>query len=264
MGLDLRSKFFATLACLCHYAPKGRSRMALWFLRFASKGPVTPSIYGPLFQTRWPDATFKFCISGMYGRYFSDFLRDFAYPYSFIDIGANIGLYSLVAASAPNCRKCYAFEPNPPIFDSLRQNIAFNNATSVEAYNLAISDREGELHFSSVDVHSGVGRIVADPDSSTITVKAVDRAIFEAIGTADPGPKIVKIDVEGHEPIVIEQLMQSSIWPDIRYLYFEANYERYDVSGLIETLEAGGMKKLCQIDQAGDINLMFEQARDSR
>src|SRR6476661_2982883 len=99
MGTKLTMKFFTLLARLSHYSPKGKSRLALFFLRFASDGHCTPSVYGPLLQNRWHDATFRFCISGMYGTYFSDFLRKIPYPYSFVDIGANIGLYSLIAAA---------------------------------------------------------------------------------------------------------------------------------------------------------------------
>lgn len=43
-------------------------------------------------------------------------------------------------------------------------------------------------------------------------------------------PKIVKIDVEGHEPTVISELMKSAMRKDIHYLYFEANKSRYEVA----------------------------------
>src|SRR5690349_12898179 len=139
----LTTRFFTLLARLSHFSPKGKHRLAIFFLRLASSNGFTPSFYGPLLQDRWHDTTFRFCISGMYGTYLSEFLRKMSYPYSFIDIGANVGLYSLIAADSRNCTKCYAFEPNPTVFDSLQQNIALNGAKQVLSYNCAVSDTEG-------------------------------------------------------------------------------------------------------------------------
>ena len=257
MATTLIAKFFTRLARLSHYSPKGRSRLALFFLRFASNEYVTPSIYGPIFQTRWHDATFRFCISGMYGKYLSEFLRRLSYPFSFVDIGANIGLYSLIAASNPNCKNCYAFEPNPTVFDSLKKNLKINELNSIHAYNCAISDKEGVLHFATTEAHSGIGRLIDRDTDGSITVKSVDKKIFDEIAATDRLPKIVKIDVEGHEPVVIGELMKSSIWNDIHYLYFEANCDRYDVGRLVDYIEGNGLAKIHQKDQGGDLNLMF-------
>src|SRR5207253_8586250 len=64
-----------------------------------------------------------------------------------LDVGANIGLYSLgLSALAPR-GKIYAFEPGPTTFGHLRSNLEVNRATNVEASNLAVSDTTGTVHF---------------------------------------------------------------------------------------------------------------------
>ena len=53
--------------------------------------------------------------------------------------------------------------------------------------------------------------------------------------------------------------MKSSIWKDIRYLYFEANEERYNIARLLGRMNEGGLHLIYQEDQGGDLNLMFER-----
>jgi FkbM family methyltransferase len=255
----LATRFFTVLARLSHYSPRGKARLAMFFLRFASNEHSTPSIYGPALRTRWHDTTFRFCVSGMYGKYLSDFLCKFPYPYSFIDIGANIGLYSLLAFKSLNCKNCYAFEPNPIVFKSLQQNIELNYCQGIQVYNYAVSETAGTLYFATTEAHSGTGKLVDANIEGSIKVKSVDKKIFDDIAAADKLPKVVKIDVEGHEPIVINELMKSSIWSDIRYLYFEANESRYDLRRLVAQLEDRGLRKIYHNGKGDDFDLMFER-----
>lgn len=245
------------MARLARYSPKGKFRLATFFLRLASDGHSTPSIYGPKLQNRWHDVTFQFCVSGYYGHYFSNFLQQIPFRFSFLDIGANIGLYSLIAANNPRCKACYAFEPNPIIFNSLMDNLVINNATSIKTYNCAISDAKGLVHFSSQDSHSGAGKLVGPDVDETTKVRCVGREMFDELTDVDRNVKVVKIDVEGHEPTVIRELMKSTIWHDIQFLYFEANDDRYDVPRLINDLTSAGLVKVHCISQGEDCNLMF-------
>ena len=257
--MTLLSRSCIALARLAQYLPKGKFRLATFFLRIASDDSSTLSVYGPRLANRWHDTTFRFCVSGYYGRYFSDFLRRLNYPFSFVDIGANIGLYSLIAAQNPYCKNGYAFEPNPTVFVSLQQNLLLNNAAEVKAHNLAISETSGCFYFSASEAHSGVGRPTDKRDEGSIEVQCSNHEIFDKIATFDRLQKIVKIDVEGHEPLVIDQLIKSSMWEDIRCLYFEANEERYDIAALLQRLDESGLSLIYQEAQGGDRNLMFER-----
>jgi FkbM family methyltransferase len=221
------SKFLTALARLSLNSPKGRWTLSIFFLRLASRNGVTPSVYGPLFQSRWSDLTFRFCVSGYYGRYLSDFLHNFDSPFSFIDIGANIDLYSLVAARNKRCLRCYAFEPNPAVFEALKFNIEINGARNIEAINSAVSETAGMLRFLYVDQRTGAGSVARDGDDNAITVTSVNKDYFDNLAASDKQTKVVKIDVEGHEPIVIGELIKSDIWDSIEYLYFECDGARY-------------------------------------
>ena len=230
-------RFFAPLVRLAWHAPIGQRTLTNFFLKLVSDGEMTPSVYGPILQTRQHDLTFRFCVTGAYGRYFSDFLSRRSEPFSFVDVGANIGLYSLIAAANSNCHACYAFEPNPEVYSSLERNIELNGHSKIQTCNAAVSATQGALTFSGHSEHSGAGAL--DP-GGPITVLSVNRAAFDEIAKHDQAPKIVKIDVEGHEPIVISELLNSNMASQIHNIYFEVQETKYDVIDTITSLNAAG------------------------
>jgi FkbM family methyltransferase len=237
MSHHTRARVLGTAARLAQYLPRGGTRISnvlLW-----SSGPVVQSTYGPLLHSKWGDSTFSFCATGAYGRYLSNFLKSLPYAFSFIDIGANIGLYSLIASSNKFCAKCYALEPNPEVYSYLLANAVLNGAHNIQPYCLAISDRNGHVGFASDGAHSGTSRIGTD---GQITVKAVNYEFIDDVAGADQLEKIVKIDVEGHEPIVVSELLRSRAWPQIRNLYCEIDEDQIDGCALIETICDAGFK----------------------
>ena len=73
-----------------------------------------------------------------------------------VDIGANTGLFSLLAARAnPNC-SVFAFEPVPMVFDMLQANVRLNELTNLETIPYAISDHIGDTPFFVSNTHVGV------------------------------------------------------------------------------------------------------------
>jgi FkbM family methyltransferase len=73
-----------------------------------------------------------------------------------IDIGANTGLFALLAAKAkPSC-SVVAYEPVPFIFDMLQRNILLNGLANLEAIPAAVSDKVGETSFYVTRTNVGV------------------------------------------------------------------------------------------------------------
>jgi len=121
----------------------------------------------------------------------------------FLDIGANIGVFSLCVASQPGI-EVFAFEPEPVNFRRLRRNIASNHGVRVRPFNLACGDVHGSsLDFTvPFDVNRGVpfvGRYENPPIFALelrVPCVTIDRFLAEA------GIKEIagfKIDVEGYE-----------------------------------------------------------------
>src|SRR5688572_9009381 len=85
--------------------------LALSYLRRQLDGeqPRT-SVYGVKLAPNFRDKTFRYCLYGTYGRHISDYLEAIDQPFVFLDIGANQGLFTLIAGRNPNCRHAVALE----------------------------------------------------------------------------------------------------------------------------------------------------------
>ena len=117
----------------------------------------------------------------------------------FVDIGANIGAYTILAASKRS--KVIAVEPIPSSYEILKKNILLNDfSNTVDIYNIAISDKDENLKFSNnLDALNHV-LINGEKYTDIINIPAVklDQILNGQI------PKFIKIDVEGYESKVID------------------------------------------------------------
>ena len=125
----------------------------------------------------------------------------------FWDIGANVGYFTLVAATAlNNSGQILAFEPGGPAYERLVENIALNPFTNIHPYNLAVSDAEGEavlyLAGDFADSSASLYQAGLEPgDRQVCRTVCLDKFLGE------PGlrpPDFLKIDVEGAELAVLK------------------------------------------------------------
>lgn len=221
--------------------PKLKAALAEMVLRL-SVGNWLYSIYGVKLKKHWSDATFRFCANGLYGTYLSRFLAELRPNFSFVDIGANLGLYSLVAARSRGVKKIYAFEPNPFVYEYLVANVALN-AANISTYQAAIAASDGNQSFSFDSTHTGTGGLTSSGEQQ-ISVVCRNFSIFDEIQNEDEGQKVVKIDVEGYEPVVIAELFKSKMAASIKFIYFEVYKNRYDTQEVENILERQGFKVL--------------------
>lgn len=118
----------------------------------------------------------------------------------FADIGANIGGYSLFAASYGAV--VYAFEPAPSTFQLLERNISINPSLSDHIHPLqkVVSESEGEADFTT-DLDT-VNSMVTREDSKARMSNVIKIPSVTLDGTLDK-VNIMKIDVEGFEKSVL-------------------------------------------------------------
>jgi FkbM family methyltransferase len=165
---------------------------------------------------------------------------------TFVDIGANVGFYSLIAAQAA-C-KVYAFEPAPKTRSILERNLRLNGAKDVTAIEVALSDAagEGEL-FLDAKNNSGAASLRRSPNSGnsvSITLDTYDH--FSAVN-ALPNPALIKIDVEGAELEVLRGaagLFQQSAPSHIFVECIDHHLNRFNASSrmLIQWLVEAGFR----------------------
>ncbi|HYR07233.1 MAG TPA: FkbM family methyltransferase [Longimicrobium sp.] len=127
---------------------------------------------------------------------------------TFVDVGANWGYFTLVAAHAVgSAGRVVALEPDPRVHAELAANLARNGIRNVAALAVAASDRAGEATLSGyaeADRNRGVSSLVAAPvgDAPSFAVRTtpLDDLLDEhGIDAVD----LVKIDVEGAEELVV-------------------------------------------------------------
>jgi len=123
----------------------------------------------------------------------------------FIDIGANIGRYTVkVARQMGPSGLVVAIEPDPENFKALIANIDINKLTNVRAINVACWNRTEDLSLSiAPDWDRGVSSIKEKVSSQSISVKGIRLDdILTDLGINNT--TCIKIDVEGAEEEVIQ------------------------------------------------------------
>jgi FkbM family methyltransferase len=129
---------------------------------------------------------------------------------TFVDVGANIGCFTLLAASCVGQNGwSVAIEASPSIFDLLNENLGLNNIGSrVRTVNLAASDQDGTLTvYGGPSCNLGMTTMVPNHDlqiETTISAKPLKDILTEG---EIKGARLIKIDVEGLEGPVVRGLL---------------------------------------------------------
>ena len=206
------------------------------------------SVYGVRMQSNWADRTFAYCQYGTYGPYLADLLASIDRPFAFLDIGANQGLFSLIAARNPLCERIIALEPVPETHRLLAANLALAGfGERARALNVGLSDTAGTHAITINPVHSGQASLEAHMEGRaacrSIAIELVTMAGLDAHLPPDL-PLFVKIDVEGHEPVIIEELLASRHAARVIGIFYEHDNRWTDNATIARALYRAGFAKL--------------------
>lgn len=115
----------------------------------------------------------------------------------FIDIGANCGYYSVLAASQGS--EVWAFEPNPQYFDLLNMT-ASENRFDMKVFHFALSDESGEATLHIPDGLEGSASLREVPGDYSIKEVKVETVKLDAYSSVNiTSPILIKMDVESNE-----------------------------------------------------------------
>jgi FkbM family methyltransferase len=121
----------------------------------------------------------------------SEFLLNLFKPQQvFVDVGANVGGYSVRAGAKG--MKVFAFEPNPDIFRLMKRNAEINHV-SLDAFQCALGSSNGQARL----LVNGATSSISSEEGITVEMRTLDSFTLPAVD-------LVKIDVESYELEVLQ------------------------------------------------------------
>lgn len=164
-----------------------------------------------------------------------------------LDVGANIGWYSLVLDRlAGTSLQVHAFEPDPANRALLVKNIRLNQARQVTVSELALGDTSGPATLNRYrDINRGKHSLL--PLEGAVSHVAVNVDTLDAYlaraGLANADIWLLKLDVEGFEPAVVRGA--STSLARVRALILEYSpmfHEREDAQAMLDLLWSHGLR----------------------
>jgi len=145
------------------------------------------------------------------------FLRD---SDIFVDAGANIGSYSILAAMTKLCQ-VYSFEPNNIFYNILKKNISINDLNDkIIPYQYALGEKAADVQLINKGALSHIA-FENNTNSENVKLKRLDEIVNDV--------NIIKIDVEGYEYNMLvgsEKILKN---PNLNAIIIEmASYNRYN------------------------------------
>jgi FkbM family methyltransferase len=160
----------------------------------------------------------------------------------FVDIGANIGLYSVLLSKPQGpAGLVLAIEPNPKALSRLRENLKLSTATNVLVVEAAVGSEDGKTAFHSMDESLGGSRVAEDGELRVPMRKLATIISENYVENIDA----LKVDIEGFEDQALLPFFTKapeSLWP--RALVIEQTRGKRWGSDVLDYLSTIGYERL--------------------
>jgi FkbM family methyltransferase len=150
-----------------------------------------------------------------------DFLKNYAIGSGeLIDIGANLGVISILLAKRFPERQVHSFEPNLSTFQSLQANVTINCLTNIQAQQCAVAEHNGEVFFNADPIYRATCGIATSGDQNTVSVPCttldsyIEKQSIKEIA-------FLKVDVEGYEALVFQGAESMLKRQQAKLIYYE-------------------------------------------
>ncbi len=180
-----------------------------------------------------------------------EFLLDIVQPgMTFLDVGCNVGLFSLMLSDAIGDGRIFAFEPTTRTVKILKDNIALNGFENITPVHTALGNHIGKvvlkLNDDGIDGLNTIGKPTHEEckivGGETVDIITLDDFVKESgIERVD----LIKVDVEGAELQVFEGACRILNGDNPPFIIYESNYRttagfNYHPAETIWYLEACG------------------------
>lgn len=169
---------------------------------------------------------------------------------TFVDVGAHIGYYSMIAAkSVGDAGHIIAFEPRKYSHDLFLRNLAENGFRNVQLYSKAVSDREGVVSFYSDSLYN-IHELASGKETIVQTISLSDFLRANGIHKIDA----VKLDIEGGEYLALKGMAAILRESPNPMVFLEFNPSFYEKYGGISAQEFWAMLSECGLRTVYVIN----------
>lgn len=155
----------------------------------------------------------------------------------FVDVGANVGLYSLLASECGARVLCV--EPASDMAAALEENLVLNGVHTAEVHRVALLDRTTTVSFGGPDPNRRRVAVDGSADDQPLRVADVVPATTLDELLAGRVPRGMKIDVEGVERLVLEGAAATLALATLEIVQLEWNSTSYEALGEDRTPVAG-------------------------
>lgn len=145
--------------------------------------------------------------SGTWETFVDDILCALARPGdTFLDIGSNMGYYAIkIGALVGPQGRLFAYEPNPDLFEVLYDNVHINGfSPRAKVFQAAAGAEAGASTLTFERRFPGGGTAGLGPEYAVAGREQKQIDVVSVDGTVDGEAHLIKIDVEGFEPLVIQ------------------------------------------------------------
>ena len=131
-------------------------------------------------------------------------------PFVFVDLGANVGLFSLIVAQmAGGDIRALAIEPQPGISERLAFHLAINPRFDIRPLGVALADREGEVDLFIDPRDRGGSRVGGRGEGESVKVRA--RLLNQVLAEEGfHGADVMKVDISGSEDVVFAPFLEEA------------------------------------------------------
>lgn len=127
-----------------------------------------------------------------------------------VDVGANIGWYTINLGKLKNVEKVFAFEPIPYTFEYLKRHVSLNEVSKAEIFNCGLSNEVGQREFFWTTEETGSSSMANIRERSAIdVVKCELDTLDNFMKDRNISVDFLKIDVEGAELFVLQGAIKS-------------------------------------------------------
>lgn len=191
-----------------------------------------------------------------------EWIRSFRPSDVFFDVGANVGVYSLFAASLYPDMRIFSFEPMRKNFEALEDNAKMNGFKNIYPMRCAVGRQYAIVAFMADDKEAGAsgGQMIDRPDGPKIEVLSIDGLCYGKHAQKHtsfdkfPMPDHIKVDIDGQEMEVVEGMKRVLL--HVKSVLIEVS--SHSKQQVIDVMEASGL------NMNSPLNGMIPHSRERR